>query len=108
MANKSRKRIKHEQRVRIAALERQLESLRKNEVQYEQIEVTAKCIIHPDSDPIRYNAVLEMESERAVRNMAEQLIHHGAVERVEMRVFDPRWGVIRGYEFKLKALKRRF
>ena len=64
--------------------------------------------VRPVRDPERNKAILEMEAERAVRSMAEQLIRHGAVEMTRERLFDPMWEDVQGYKFTLRALKRRY
>lgn len=108
MANKSRKRIKNEQRVRIAALEREIKRLRTEAGRYETITLRGKCIVTPDISFPRYDEVLKMESEKVCRDMLEKLMHSGAVERTKTYTYSPRYGKIDAYEFTLNVLKRRY
>lgn len=107
MSNKSRKRIKHEQRVRIAMLERKLKELRGKAAEYETITLHSKLIMRPERDPGRYNAILEMETEQAVRGMVKNLIHSKANQIDETREYSPTYGYVKGYELTLKVFKKR-
>lgn len=108
MSNKSRKRIKHEQRVRIAMLERALRRANERLVTEEPITLHAKFIMRPERDPVRAEAVLKMETERAVRLMVENIIHSGALEIKETRELSLTYDLIKGYELTLRVLKRRY
>ena len=106
MANKSRKRIMHELRVRTAKMERELKALREKQMEYPRLEIHSMAQVRRTNDPGRDGAVLGMETERAVRHMVEQIVRHGAVEVSKEHIFDPTWADVEVYKFTLRVLKR--
>lgn len=111
MANKSRKRIMHELRVRNAEMERELKALREKQLAYQTLkrqilEIHSVAQVRRTNDPGRDGAVLGMETERAVRHMVEQIVRHGAVEVSKEHIFNPTWADVEAYKFTLRVLKR--
>ena len=110
MANKSKKRIKHEQHVYIAKLERELKELRAKSMIYEVVELNFSRLITPHvRDAFRYEQILERSYEEACRAMAEQLMQRGAVELTKTRVFNSTWHAdSERHDYTLRVLKRRY
>ena len=106
MRNKSRKRLLHEQRVRIAELERQNRILRTECVRYDPETFEARILISQHERPDRYEGILKMESERILHNMIEKILHSGAVEITKTREFMYD-GISDCYRLKLTVLRRR-
>ena len=111
MANKSKKRIKHEQYVYIKKLEREIKTLRANAVMYDPVVLKVSRIISSDilahSDDYR-ERIAEMVFEEACREMSEQLMKSGAVEIEKTREFDVWRPPVDRYNYTLKVLKRRY
>ena len=106
MRNKSRKRILHEQRVKVASLERQLAILRERSVIYDPETIKARILMSPHARPEHYNDILKMESERVCRDMIEKLLYSGLVEITKTR--EPTYnGYADCYEYTLRVLRRR-
>ena len=110
MANKSKKRIKHEQHVYIKKLERELKKLRAEAMMYEVAELKFSRLITPHvRDAVRYEQILKMSYEEACRALAEQLMQSGAVELTKTRAFNPTWYAdSERHDFTLRVLKRRY
>ena len=110
MANKSKKRIKHEQYVYIKKLERELKKLRAEAMMYEVAELKFSRFITPHvRDAVRYEQILKMSYEEACHAMAEQLIQIGAVELTKTRALNPTWCAdSERHDFTLRVLKRRY
>lgn len=106
MRNKSRKRLLHEQRVRIAKLEQQNRILRMECVRYDPEIYEARILISPHERPDRYEGILKMESERMLYNMIEKILHSGAVEITKTHEFMYD-GIADCYRLRLTVLKRR-
>lgn len=106
MRNKSRKRILHEQRVKIASMERQMEMLRAKATIYDPETLEARILISPHTRPEHYDDILKMESERVCRDMVEKLLYIGAVEITKTR--EPTYnGYADCYRYTLRVLRRR-
>lgn len=106
MRNKSRKRILHEQRVKIASMERQLRKLRQESVIYDPEIIEARVLMSPHTRPEHYNDILKMECEKMCRNMIEKLLYSGAVEITKTR--EPTYnGYADCYRYTLRVLRRR-
>lgn len=109
MANKSKKRIKHEQQVYVAKLERELKKLRSETMEYEVLELESRHLIAPTFDAAYEEKILGYTFEKACRDMAEKIMHSGAVKIDKTREFAPnRCGKVDCYKFALKVLKRRY
>lgn len=107
MRNKSKKRIKHEQRVRIAQLERQLMQMREMVEKYNFDTIESKCFIPPYARrSVHYEDILRTEYERACRGMLEKLMRSGAVEKVQTRELSVQYGWYDCYTFRLRVLKK--
>lgn len=106
MRNKSRKRILHEQRVKIASMERQLRILRQESVRYDPEIIEARFLVSPHTRPEHYDDILKMESERVCRDMIEKLLYSGLVEITKTR--EPTFnGYADCYRYTLRVLRRR-
>lgn len=106
MANKSRKRIKHEQRVYIRRLEQELYKLRRDAVKCDLITVHASFSLPVmPNEPARYRACLEMEFEQAIRNIATQLYRNDVIEVEKTPMFMGAYDGER-YDLKLTVLKK--
>lgn len=110
MANKSKKRIKHEQYVYIKKLEREIKTLRANAVMYDPIVLQSRHLIAPTFDAAYEEKILGYTFEKACREMAEKLMHSGAVEIDKTREFslNDHGGKVDCYAFTLRVLKRRY
>lgn len=108
MRNKSRKRVLHEQRVRIAQLERQLEEKRAQSDLYDIVPIKMRSIMPPERDSYRRQKFLEMEREKTIRIMVEQIIERGAYDIIETREFSPRYGTVTGYEITIRLLRKKY
>lgn len=108
MANKSKKRIKHEQFVYVAKLEREVRRLRREARENEPLVLEVSKMITPDiRDACYYEKILEMTYEAVAREMAEKIMKSHAIEIKETREFDFWRGRIDRYIFTLRVLKRR-
>ena len=108
MANKSKKRIKHEQHVRMMALEREVRLLRAEARMNEPVVLKVSKLITPDlRDAVYYDEILKMTYEEVARAMAEQILKSNVIEIKETREFDFWRGRIDRYDFTLRVLKRR-
>ena len=106
MRNKSRKRILHEQRVKISSMEREMAILRANATRYDPETLEARILISPHTRPEHYDDILKMESERVCRDMVEKLLYVGAVEITKTR--EPTYnGYADCYRYTLRVLRRR-
>jgi len=109
MANKSKKRIKHEQYVYIKKLEREIKTLRANAVMYDPIVLKSRHLIAPTFDRAYEEKILGYTFEKACREMADQLMKSEAVEVDKTREFSPNaCGKVDCYTFTLRVLKRRY
>lgn len=118
MANKSKKRIKHEQYVYIKKLEREIKTLRASAVRssfasisgmYDPVVLQSKHLIAPTFDSAYEEKILGYTFEKACREMGEKLMHSGAVEIDKTREFSlNRDGKVDCYTFTLRVLKRRY
>lgn len=106
MRNKSRKRILHEQRVKIASLERRLAISRAESARYDPVTLEARVIIPPYTRPEHYGDILKMESEKFCRDMIEKLMYSGAIEVTKTRdfIYD---GYADCYRYTLRVLRRK-
>lgn len=108
MANKSKKRIKHEQHVRMMALEREVRLLRAEARMNEPVVLKVSKLITPDlRDAVSYDKILEMTYEDVARAMAEQMMKSNVIEIKETREIDFWRGRIDRYDFTLRVLRRR-
>lgn len=110
MANKSKKRIKHEQHVRMMALEREVRLLRAEARMNEPVVLKVSRII--SSDVLAHSAdyserIAEMVFEEACREMSEQLMKSGVVEIEKTREYDVWRPPADRYNYTLRVLKRR-
>lgn len=109
MANKSKKRIKHEQHVYIKKLERELKYLRANAVMYDPIVLKSRHLIAPTFDRAYEEKMREYVFEKACREMADKLMKSEAVEIDITRELSPNaYGKVDCYNFTLRVLKRRY
>lgn len=99
MANKSRKRMKHEQRLYISRLEQEIRKLHRDAVKYDPITIHASFILPTMDDSARHQACFEMEVERAVRNIVTQMRRDDVIEVVKTPIF---MGAHDGYRYDLK------
>ena len=111
MANKSKKRIKHEQHVYIKKLEREIKKLQKEAGAYELLVLKVSRIISPDTlarSADYLERISEMVFEEACREMGYQLMKSGAVEIEKTREFDVWRPPVDRYNYTLRVLKRRY
>ena len=111
MANKSKKRIKHEQYVYIKKLEREIKRLKAEAAMYETLELKVSRIVSLDT--LAHSAdylerISEMVFEEACREMGYQLMNSGAVEIEKTREFDVWRPPADRYNYTLRVLKRRY
>ena len=106
MCNKSRKRILHEQRVKIASMERQMAILRANATRYDPEIIEARILMSPHTRPEHYDDILKIECEKVCRDMIEKLLYSGAIEITKTR--EPTFnGYADCYRYTLRVLRRR-
>lgn len=111
MANKSKKRIKHEQHVYVAKLEREIKRLRAEASMYETLVLKVSRLVSPDI-PLSRSAdyrerIAEMVFEEACREMGYQLMKSDAVEIEKTREYDVWRPPVDRYNYTLRVLKRR-
>lgn len=106
MRNKSRKRILHEQRVKVASMERQMAILRAEATRYKPETIEARILISPHTRIEHYDDILKMESERVCRDMIEKLLYSGAIEVTKTREYTYN-GYADCYRYTLRVLRRR-
>lgn len=110
MANKSKKRIKHEQHVYVAKLEREIKRLRAEASMYETLVLKVSHLVSPDilAHSADYRErIAEMTFEEACRKMGYQLMKSGAVEIEKTREFNVYRPPADRYDYTLRVLKRR-
>ena len=111
MANKSKKRIKHEQHVYIKKLEREIKRLQAEASMYETLTLKVSRLCTPDTlarSADYRERIAEMIFEEACREMGYQLMKSGAVEIEKTREFNVYRPPADRYDYTLRVLKRRY